>query len=78
MSGAIRIVARGPRIQTWVNSQLIEDQVLDEIYRTYSSGFIGLQIHGLNGREPGFKEHGLNLNEPLVFRWRNIRIRPLR
>jgi quinoprotein glucose dehydrogenase len=74
----LRIVARGPRIQTWVNGQLIEDQVLDEIYRNYSSGFIGLQIHGLNGREPGFKEHGLNLNEPLVFRWRNIRIRPMR
>jgi quinoprotein glucose dehydrogenase len=73
----LRIVARGPRIQTWVNGQRIEDQVLNEIYRTYARGFIGLQIHGLSGREPGFKEEGLKVNEPLVFRWRNIRIRTL-
>jgi quinoprotein glucose dehydrogenase len=74
----LRIVARGPRIQTWVNDQLIEDLVLEEIHRTHPSGFIGLQIHGLNGREPGFKEHGLNVSEPLIFRWRNIRVRALR
>ena len=73
----LRIVARGPRIQTWVNGQLIEDIVLEEVYQTHPRGFIGLQIHGLNGREPGFKEQGLKANEPLVFRWRNIRIRML-
>lgn len=73
----LRIVARGPRIQTWVNDQLIEDQVLEDVYRTHRAGFIGLQIHGLNGREPGFKEHGLNVSEPLLFKWRNIRIREL-
>ena len=73
----LRVVARGPRIQTWVNGQLIEDLVLEEIYRTHPSGFIGLQIHALNGREPGFMEHGLGVGEPLLFRWRNIRIRPL-
>lgn len=73
----LRIVARGPRIQSWVNGQLIEDLTLEEVYRSHPSGFIGLQIHGLNGREPGFKEHGIVDGEPLVFRWRNIRIRPL-
>jgi quinoprotein glucose dehydrogenase len=73
----LRIVARGPRIQTWVNDQPVEDLVLEEVYRTHARGFIGLQIHGLNGREPGFQENGLSLDEPLVFRWRNIRLRPL-
>jgi quinoprotein glucose dehydrogenase len=74
----LRVVARGPRIQTWVNEQLVDDRVLEDVYRTHPRGFIGLQIHALNGREPGFKEHGLNVSEPLIFRWRNIRVRPLR
>ncbi|MDO8540373.1 MAG: DUF1080 domain-containing protein [Opitutaceae bacterium] len=74
----LRIVARGPRIQTWVNDQPVEDVVLKEAFQTHRRGFIGLQIHGLNGREPGFKEHGLSVSEPLVIRWRNIRIRALR
>ncbi len=73
----LRIVARGPRIQSWVNGQLVEDLTLEPVYRTHPRGFIGLQIHGLNGREPGFKENGLTMEEPLVIRWRNIRIRPL-
>ena len=73
----LRIVARGPRIQTWVNSQLIEDLTREDVYRTHPRGFIGLQIHGLNGREPGFKEHGLDVNVPLLFKWRNIRVREL-
>ena len=73
----LRIVARGPRIQTWVNDHLIEDLVLEAVHRTHSSGFIGLQIHGLNGQEPGFKQHGLSVSQPLVMKWRNIRIRAL-
>lgn len=73
----LRIVARGPRIQTWVNGHLIEDLVLEDVYRTHPSGFIGLQIHGLNGNEPGFKEHGLTTAQPLIMKWRNIRLRPL-
>ena len=73
----LRIVARGPRIQTWVNGQLIEDLVLEDAHRTHPRGFVGLQIHGLNGREPGFKENGLSVNVPLVMKWRNIRVREL-
>ncbi len=73
----LRIVARGPRIQSWVNGHLIEDLVLDEAYRSHPRGFIGLQIHGLNGREPGFKENGLSVSVPLVMQWRNIRVREL-
>lgn len=74
----LRIVADGPRIQAWVNGHLIEGRVLEEVYRTHPRGFIGLQVHGLNGREPGFKEHGLTVSEPLLMKWRNLRIRPLR
>ncbi|MBD3661427.1 MAG: DUF1080 domain-containing protein, partial [Arenibacter algicola] len=36
----IRIVADGPRIQTFVNGHLIEDLVNDEVYKTHPKGFI--------------------------------------
>ena len=76
----IRIVARGPRIQTWVNGNPVEDLVSDEVYGTNPSGFIALQIHGVTQREidlPINAGSGVTVNEPLVNRWRNIRIRPL-
>jgi quinoprotein glucose dehydrogenase len=73
----MRIVARGPRIQTWVNGQPVEDIVNEEVYTTHPRGFIGLQIHGLSQREveanPG---SGITVGQPLVIKWRNIRIRP--
>lgn len=76
----LRIVARGPRIQTWVNGQPIEDLVDQRVYETHPSGFIGLQIHGLSEREvklPLYEGLGVTVSQPLVNRWRNIRIRPL-
>jgi quinoprotein glucose dehydrogenase len=76
----LRIVARGPRIQTWVNGNLVEDVVNEEVYKTHPSGFIGLQIHGLSEREINQPIHagsGITTNQPLVIRWRNIRVRPL-
>ena len=76
----LRIVARGPRIQTWVNGNPVEDLVSDEVYRRNPSGFIGLQIHGVTQREidlPINAGSGVTVNEPLVNRWRTIRIRPL-
>ena len=76
----IRIVARGPRIQTWVNGNPVEDLVSDEVYRTNPSGFIGLQIHGVTQREidlPINAGSGVTVGEPLVNRWRNIRIKPI-
>jgi len=75
----LRIVARGPRIQTWVNGQPVEDLVNDAVYQTHPRGFIGLQIHGLSQREvdanPGA---GITTSQPLAIKWRNIRIRPLK
>lgn len=74
----VRIVARGPRIRTWVNGQPVEDLVNEAVYKTHPRGFIGLQIHGLSQREvdanPGA---GITTRQPLVIKWRNIRIRPL-
>ncbi|WP_162055582.1 family 16 glycoside hydrolase [Pontibacter pamirensis] len=61
----LRIVAKGPRIQTWVNGHQVEDVVSEEVYKTNPAGFIGLQMHGIEGRGP------------YVMKWRNIKIRPL-
>ncbi|MDB4384800.1 DUF1080 domain-containing protein [Opitutaceae bacterium] len=60
----LRIVARGPRIQTWVNDNLVEDLVNEVLYESHPSGFIGLQVHGIKDAR-SFK-----------MAWRNIRIRP--
>jgi quinoprotein glucose dehydrogenase len=76
----LRIVAKGPRIQTWVNGQQVEDLVNEEVYQTHKKGFIGLQIHGVSDREldqPANAELGITKSQPLVIKWRNIRIRPL-
>lgn len=61
----LRIVAKGPRIRTWVNGHKVEDLVNEEVYKTNPSGFIGLQMHGIEGKGP------------YVMKWRNIKIRPL-
>ena len=76
----LRIVANGPRIQTWLNGQPVEDIVNDAVHRTHARGFIGLQIHGLSAREvnlPANAGSGITTSQPLIIRWRNIRIRPL-
>lgn len=61
----LRIVAEGPRIQTWVNGHQIEDLTSEDIYKSNPKGFIGLQMHGIEGGGPYF------------MKWRNIRIRQL-
>ena len=50
------------------------------IYKTHARGFIGLQIHGLSQREvdlPANAGSALTTSQPLVIKWRNIRIKPL-
>lgn len=59
-----RIVAQGPRIQTWINGVAIEDLTNEAIYDEYPSGFIGLQVHRI---KPGAG--------PYSVAWRNIRIK---
>jgi quinoprotein glucose dehydrogenase len=74
----LRIVAKGPRIQTWVNGQPVEDIVNEAVYKTHPRGFIGLQIHGLSQREVDANpDAGITTAQPLTIKWRNIRIRPI-
>lgn len=62
-----RIVARGPRIQTWINGQPIDDLTHEGIYETHPKGFIALQVHGIR------KGTG-----PYEVAWRNLRLRELK
>ena len=76
----LRIVAKGPRIQTWVNGHMIEDLVNEEVYKTHKQGFIGLQVHGINENDisrPVHAGRGVTTSQPLIVKWRNIRVRPL-
>jgi hypothetical protein len=61
-----RVVARGPRIQTWLNGQPIEDLTDEVTYRSHPEGFIGLQVHTI---EPG--------TGPYEVAWRRLRLREL-
>lgn len=62
-----RIVAKGARIQTWINGEQIDDLTDKPIFETHPKGFIGLQVHGIK------KGTG-----PFQVAWRNIRIRELK
>ncbi len=61
-----RIVAKGPRIQTWINGEQVADLTHEEIFKTHPKGFIGLQVHGI-GKEAG----------PYDVWWKNLKIKPL-
>ena len=59
-----RVIAQGPRIQTFINDHKVADLTNEEVYKTHPKGFIGLQVH----------------TTPKSFQaaWRNIRIRELK
>lgn len=57
-----RVLAVGPRIQTWINDIPIADLTDEAASRC---GFIGLQVHGVGDRGP------------FEVRWRNIKIKDL-
>lgn len=59
-----RIVAEGPRIQTWINGNPVADLTDEGIYKTHPKGHLGLQVHGIK------KGTG-----PYDVYWRNIRIK---
>jgi len=61
-----RIVAQGPRIQTWINGEAIGDITDEEISKTHPKGFIGLQVHSI-GADQG----------PFDVAWKQIRIKEL-
>lgn len=64
---AYRVVAKGARIQTWINGRAIDDLTDEASYQTHPKGFIGLQVHGIQ------KGTG-----PYEVAWRNLRIRELK
>ena len=41
----IRVVAKGAKIQTWVNGNQVSDIISEEKFKSHSNGFIGLQVH---------------------------------
>ncbi len=43
----LRVLAVGPRIQTWINGQQVADVTDEEAYAKYPSGVIALQVHGV-------------------------------
>lgn len=55
------IIANGPRIQTFINGNLIEDLTHEDIYKTNAKGVIGLQVHSI-GKGSG----------PYEVRWRKL------
>ncbi|MEX2580107.1 MAG: DUF1080 domain-containing protein [Verrucomicrobiales bacterium] len=61
-----RVVAKGPRIQTFINGKAVADLTHEGIYETHPKGRIGLQVHGIK------KGTG-----PFDVYWKNIRIKEL-
>jgi len=61
-----RILAKGDKIQTWINGQMIADLKLPaEVMKNHEKGMIGLQVHGVGDRGP------------YQVRWRNIYLKEL-
>jgi hypothetical protein len=60
------VVAFGPRIQTWINGNLVSDLVHPEKHQSHPEGFIGLQVHGIGAGQG-----------PYEVRWRNLKLRDL-
>jgi hypothetical protein len=61
-----RIVAKGARIQTWINGKPVADLVDEAHYKSHPKGFIGLQVHGVGD------------SGPFSVAWRKIYIKELR
>jgi len=62
-----RVIAKGPRIQTWINGEAIEDLVDEEKGESHPKGFIGLQVHSVRAG-----------TGPYSVAWRNIKIKELK
>lgn len=61
-----RVLAKGSRIQTWINDVQITDLTHEERFKSHPKGFIGLQVHGIGAGQG-----------PFEVRWRNLKIREL-
>lgn len=61
-----RILAKGARIQVWINDVQISDLVDEKKLSSHPSGFIGLQVHGVGN------------NGPFDVSWRKLKIREIK
>lgn len=61
-----RIVAKGARIQVWINGEQISDLTDEKCFESHPKGFIGLQVHSI-GRGQG----------PWTVAWKNLKIKEL-
>jgi putative heme-binding domain-containing protein len=62
-----RVLAQGDQVTTWINgNKIITTTIPADRHATHSSGFIGLQIHGIKDG-----------TGPFEVAWRKIRLRPL-
>lgn len=62
-----RVVATGPRIQTWINGKQVTDLVDEDKFKTHPKGFIGLQVHGIG-----------NKTETFQVAWKNISVKEIK
>ncbi|MCF8381041.1 MAG: DUF1080 domain-containing protein [Bacteroidales bacterium] len=60
-----RILAKGSRIQVWVNGIQISDLVDEDKFKSHPAGFIGLQVHDVGQ------------SGPFEVAWKNIKIKEL-
>lgn len=63
----VRVLAVGPRIQTWINGEQVSDLVDEEIHERYPKGAIALQVHGV--KSPAEKVRHIS--------FRSIRVRAI-
>ncbi len=64
---SFRVVAKGPRIETFINGHPVADLTQEAVFKTHPKGHLGLQVHGIKKGEG-----------PYEVCWRNIRIRPFK
>ena len=62
-----RIIAKGAAIQTWINGKPVSNLIHENVYKTHSTGFIGLQVHGIGGGKG-----------PFQVAWKDIKIKELK
>ncbi len=61
-----RVLAKGEKIQTWINGTQISDLTHQERFKSHPKGFVGLQVHGIGAGQG-----------PYEVRWRNLKLREL-
>ncbi len=62
-----RVIAKGARIQTFINGSPVADLTHEEVFQSHPKGHIGLQVHGIKAG-----------TGPYEVEWKNIRLRPLK